>query len=49
MRSLLHILGLIFGIAAMIGVLWLRISSFQIYRDSDTKVQTLFGKDRWWT
>jgi hypothetical protein len=49
MSSALHILGLILGIAAMIGVLWLRISSVKMYNDSDTKVQTLFGKDRWWT
>ena len=49
MKTLVHFVQVFIGVALAIGLLALRLSSFRMYRDSDTKVQTLFGKDRWWT
>jgi hypothetical protein len=47
-HQLLHFAGWVLAIGAGLGVIALRISSYQIYRDSDTRFQTIFGKDRWW-
>jgi hypothetical protein len=49
MKTFGHFVYLFIGVAVAIGLLALRLSSFRMYRDSDTKVQTLLGKDRWWT
>jgi len=49
MKTFVRFVDLFIGVAVAIGLLALRLSSFRMYRDSDTKVQMLFGKDRWWT